>query len=97
MGLQVIKDEYGNNTGMFVPITDWDTITQKYQDLKDLVNIEPVAKKNSHNWLAPYPNKPVKPCLKMWKKAAMNGKKDRTSNCKAFTCICSIPTLLSVI
>lgn len=45
MRLQVIKDGYGNNTGIFVPITDWDTITQKHQDLKELVNIEPVPKK----------------------------------------------------
>lgn len=45
MGLQVIKDGYGNNTGIFVPITDWDTITQKHQDLKKLVNIEPIPKK----------------------------------------------------
>lgn len=45
MSLQVIKDGYGNNTGIFVPITDWEAITQKHQDLKDLVNIEPAAKK----------------------------------------------------
>ncbi len=45
MSLQVIKDGYGNNTGIFVPITDWDTITQKHQDLKELVNIEPAPKK----------------------------------------------------
>lgn len=45
MRLQLIKDGYGNNTGVFVPITDWDTITQEHQDLKDLVSIEPVQKK----------------------------------------------------
>ena len=45
MRLQVIKDGHGNNTGIFVPITDWDTITQKHQDLKNLVNLEPVPKK----------------------------------------------------
>lgn len=45
MRLQVIKDEYGNNTGIFVPIADWVIITQNHQDLKELVNIEPVPKK----------------------------------------------------
>jgi len=45
MRLQVIKDGYGNNTGVFVPITDWEVITQKHKDLKDLVNIEPTPKK----------------------------------------------------
>lgn len=42
MQLQIIKDGYGNNTGIFVPINDWDTITQKYQDLKALVSIDPI-------------------------------------------------------
>lgn len=46
MRLQVIKDGFGNNTGIFVPITDWDTLTQKHQDLKELVNIESIPKKN---------------------------------------------------
>ncbi|MFI5138196.1 MAG: hypothetical protein ACHQIM_10240 [Sphingobacteriales bacterium] len=45
MKRQVIQDGYGNNTGVFVPITDWEVITQKHQDLKGLVNIEPGPKK----------------------------------------------------
>jgi hypothetical protein len=45
MSLQVIKDGFGQNTGIFVPINDWNTIIQKHEDLKALVNIEPVAKK----------------------------------------------------
>jgi hypothetical protein len=45
MKLQVIQDGYGNNTGVFVPISDWDVITQKHQDLKELVTIEPGPKK----------------------------------------------------
>ena len=45
MSLQVIQDSFGQNTGIFVPINDWNTIIQKHEDLKALVNIEPVAKK----------------------------------------------------
>jgi hypothetical protein len=45
MSLQVIKDGYGNDTGIFIPITDWNAITQKYQDLKELVNIEAEPRK----------------------------------------------------
>jgi hypothetical protein len=45
MQLQIIKDGYGNNTGVFVPIKDWDTITQKHQDLKELIVLEPLPKK----------------------------------------------------
>jgi hypothetical protein len=45
MGLQLIKDGYGNNTGVFVPITDWDMITNKHEDLKQLINIEQAPKK----------------------------------------------------
>ncbi len=43
MQLQIIKDGYGNNTGIFVPMNDWDTITQKHQDLKALVMLEPAT------------------------------------------------------
>jgi hypothetical protein len=45
MKLQAIQDGYGNNTGVFVPINDWDVITQKHPDLKELVTIEPAPKK----------------------------------------------------
>ena len=40
MRLQLIQDGFGNNTGVFVPINDWNTIIQKHEDLKALVNIE---------------------------------------------------------
>ena len=45
MRLQIIQDGQGQNTGVFVPINDWQTIIQKHQDLKALVNIEPTPKK----------------------------------------------------
>ena len=45
MRLQVIQDGYGKNTGVFIPMNDWNVIVQKHEDLKTLVNIEPVAKK----------------------------------------------------
>lgn len=44
MHLQLIQDGYGKNTGVFVPINDWNIIIQKHEDLKALVNIEPVSK-----------------------------------------------------
>ncbi len=45
MGLQLIKDGYGNNTGVFVPMTDWDKLAQKHQELNELVAIKPAPKK----------------------------------------------------
>ncbi len=45
MKLQVIRDGNGNNTGVFVPISDWDVITQKHQDTKESVTIKPEPKK----------------------------------------------------
>jgi hypothetical protein len=45
MQLQIIKDGYGNNTGVFVPMNDWDTITEKHQDLKELIATETKPKK----------------------------------------------------
>jgi hypothetical protein len=52
MQLQIIKDGYGNNTGIFVPMNDWDTITQKHQDLKALVMVEPTPPKKKLSELA---------------------------------------------
>ena len=45
MSLQLIKDGNGKNTGVFIPMSDWDIITQTHEDLKGLVSIEPVPKK----------------------------------------------------
>jgi hypothetical protein len=39
MALQVIKDGQGGNIGIFVPMNDWNTITQKYEGLKELVDV----------------------------------------------------------
>jgi len=45
MKLQVIKDGNGKNTGVFVPINDWNEIVEKHQDLKNLVDIKAEPKK----------------------------------------------------
>jgi hypothetical protein len=45
MRLQIIQDGHGQNTGVFVPMDDWNTIVQKHEDLKALVNIEPTPKR----------------------------------------------------
>ena len=45
MSLQVIQDGYGTNMGVFIPISDWNNIIQKHDDLKELVNIGPSPKK----------------------------------------------------
>lgn len=43
MNLQLIKDGSGNDTWVFVPISDWEAITQKHADLKALLPAEPVV------------------------------------------------------
>ncbi len=45
MSVQVIKDGNGRNTGVFIPMSEWDIITQKHEDLKQLVPSEPAGKK----------------------------------------------------
>ncbi len=45
MRLQVIQDGQGKNTGVFIPINDWEVLTQRHKDLKDLVSTEPAPKK----------------------------------------------------
>jgi len=44
MRLQLIQDGFGKNTGVFVPINDWNILVQKYEDLRDLVNTETITK-----------------------------------------------------
>ena len=41
MNIQVIRDTNGNSSGVYIPISDWDTLVQKHLDLKQLVNISP--------------------------------------------------------
>ena len=45
MRLQIIQGGNGKPTGVFIPMNDWNTIIQKHDDLKALVNIEPSPKK----------------------------------------------------
>ncbi len=47
MQIQVLKDSFGKNTGVFIPMEDWNIISQKYEGLKGLVNISKTKKKIS--------------------------------------------------
>lgn len=38
MELQYISDNAGNHTAVIIPIAEWNNITDKHQDLKDLTN-----------------------------------------------------------
>ena len=38
MELQYISDGAGNQTAVVIPIKDWNSITAKYEDLKDFEN-----------------------------------------------------------
>lgn len=45
MSLQLIKDGYGNNTGVFVPMTDWNKLAEKHQDLQELLPLNQMPKR----------------------------------------------------
>lgn len=45
MKLQVLQDSHGNNTGIFIPINDWNEIVEKHADLKELVDLVPLPKR----------------------------------------------------
>ena len=47
MQLQVLKDSFGRNTGVFIPMEDWNIISEKYIDLKNLISIPKTKKKIS--------------------------------------------------
>ena len=36
MGLQVIHDSKGNNTGVFIPYSEWNALKKQHKDLADL-------------------------------------------------------------
>lgn len=40
MRLQVIQDGQGKNTGVFIPINDWEVLAQRHKDLKELISTE---------------------------------------------------------
>jgi hypothetical protein len=47
MRIQVLQDGFGNNTGVYIPMNDWNIISQKHQDLKELVTIPKTKRKIS--------------------------------------------------
>lgn len=47
MKIQVLQDSFGNNTGVYIPMSDWKIISQKHSDLNDLVAIPKSKKKIS--------------------------------------------------
>ena len=49
MRLQVLKDGHGNDAGVFIPMSDWQDIIQKHEDLKTLVKVEPKPQKKLSN------------------------------------------------
>ena len=38
MKLQVLKDNFGNQTGVYVPMEDWNLIKNNYPDIENLEN-----------------------------------------------------------
>lgn len=38
MEVQIIKDSDGNQAGVFIPISDWNKLTEKYKELKKLTS-----------------------------------------------------------
>ena len=46
MNLQIIKDGRGNNTGVFIPMDDWDLIKSTYPDINNLTSELPQWQKD---------------------------------------------------
>ncbi len=44
MDLQYINDSTGNTAGIFIPIKDWNILTEKYRGLDDEVNYDEPTK-----------------------------------------------------
>jgi hypothetical protein len=46
MHLQILKDGNGNNTGIFVPINDWQLIKREYPEIEELIAELPIWEQN---------------------------------------------------
>ena len=46
MNLQIVQDGSGNNTGVFIPIEDWDLIKSIYPDINNIGNELPQWQKD---------------------------------------------------
>ncbi len=44
MPLQYISDTAGNHTAVIIPITDWELLTRKHEDLKQMEQLEVIEK-----------------------------------------------------
>jgi hypothetical protein len=64
MSLQVIKDGYGKSTGIFIPMSDWEIITQKHEDLKQMVPGEPSSKRKLSEYAGTLSHETAKAMLK---------------------------------
>jgi len=49
MPLQYIHDDIGQTTAVIIPIAEWEDITNRHQDLKDLEKKQVPAKKMRHS------------------------------------------------
>jgi hypothetical protein len=49
MGLQVIQDSKGKNTGVFIPYNEWTKIKKHHKDLAALENDEPTKEETLNN------------------------------------------------
>ena len=64
MSLQIIKDGNGGNTGVFIPMSDWEKLTQKHRDLKDMLPTEPIEKKKLSQYAGTISHETAKAMLK---------------------------------
>ncbi len=46
MKLQILQDNFGNQTGIFIPIADWNLIKHNYPDIENLENDLPQWEKD---------------------------------------------------
>ena len=44
MGLQIIQDDKGKATGIFIPINEWKALKKQYKNLEELEDEEPSKK-----------------------------------------------------
>jgi hypothetical protein len=64
MSLQLIKDGMGKNTGVFIPMSDWDMLVNRHEDLRLLIPAEAAPKKRLSEFAGTLSDETAKDMLK---------------------------------
>lgn len=58
MNVKYLTDDAGEITGVFIPISDWNSLKSKYGEINEEADVPEIHKKNVRNRLSEYKDNP---------------------------------------